>query len=73
VQYSGEIPGKGKVIIIEHPHSIYTIYGGLKELLRSSGDLVRASEKVGYVESERPLYFEIRARNVAIDPAKWLE
>jgi septal ring factor EnvC (AmiA/AmiB activator) len=73
VQYSGEIPGKGKVVIIEHSHSIYTIYGGLKELARSGGDLVRASEKVGYVESGRPLYFEIRARNVAIDPAKWLE
>ncbi len=73
VQYSGEIPGKGKVLILEHAHSIYTIYGGMKELSRVSGDTVKASEKLGFVESETPLYFEIRARNVAIDPAKWLQ
>ncbi len=73
VQYAGEIPGKGKVMIIEHPHSIYSIYGGLKEMLKTSGEEVKASEKVGNVESEKPLYFEIRARNVAIDPVKWLQ
>ncbi|MBU6154907.1 MAG: hypothetical protein KGP28_11440, partial [Bdellovibrionales bacterium] len=27
VQFSGEIPGKGKVMILEHPDSIYSIYG----------------------------------------------
>lgn len=73
VQYSGDIPGKGKVLILEHPHSIYSIYGGLKESLKTTGDLVKASEKIGSVESEKPLYFEIRARNVAIDPIKWLQ
>jgi septal ring factor EnvC (AmiA/AmiB activator) len=73
VQFSGEIPGKGKVVILEHLHSIYSIYGGLKGVLKSAGEAVKASEKVGVVESEKPLYFEIRARNVAIDPIKWLQ
>jgi septal ring factor EnvC (AmiA/AmiB activator) len=73
VQFAGEIPGKGKVLILEHPHSIYTIYSGMGEVLRKSGDLVRASEKLGHLESDRSLYFEIRARNVAIDPVKWLK
>jgi len=73
VQYAGEIPGKGKVLIVEHPHSIYSIYGGLKTLSRKAGDEVKSSETIGHMESEKPLYFEIRARNVAIDPVKWLQ
>jgi septal ring factor EnvC (AmiA/AmiB activator) len=73
VQYAGEIPGKGKVLILEHLHSIYTIYGGLKELSKAAGQLVKARESIGTVASEQPLYFEIRARNVAIDPIKWLQ
>jgi septal ring factor EnvC (AmiA/AmiB activator) len=73
VQYAGEIPGKGKVLIVEHPHSIYTIYGGLKDLSKRVGQLVKARESIGTMASEQPLYFEIRARNVAIDPIKWLQ
>lgn len=73
VQYAGEIPGKGQVIILEHPHALYSIYGGLSTVLKKAGDEVKASEKLGSVESQVPLYFEIRARNVAIDPLKWLQ
>lgn len=73
VQFSGTIPGKGKVLIIEHPHSIYSIYGGLAEVYRSSGEEVKAEEKVASLESEKPLYFEIRSGNVAVDPVKWLQ
>ena len=73
IQYTGEIPGKGKVLILEHPHSIYSIYGGLKTIFKSVGTVVKANESIGNMESEKPLYFEIRARNVAIDPIKWLQ
>ena len=73
IQYSGEIPGKGLVLIVEHPHSIYSIYGGLKDLAHKSGDEVKSGETIGHVASEKPLYFEIRSRNVAIDPVKWLQ
>jgi septal ring factor EnvC (AmiA/AmiB activator) len=73
VQFAGEIPGKGKVMIVEHPDSIYSIYGGLENLTRSAGEEVKASEKLGYLESDKPLYFEIRSKNVAIDPVRWLQ
>ncbi len=72
VQFSGEIPGKGKVLILEHPNSIYTIYSGLKELQKRSGEFVRANDPVGFLSGDQALYFEIRAKNVAIDPIKWL-
>jgi len=73
VQYSGEIPGKGKVLILEHPHSVYSIYGGLRDLAKNNGDVVKASENLGFLASDRPLYFEIRSGNIAIDPVKWLQ
>ena len=73
VQFAGEIPGKGKVLILEHPRAIYTIYSGLQTLTKAIGDSAKASEKLGTVESQSPLYFEIRARSVAIDPVKWLQ
>ncbi|MBS1957902.1 MAG: peptidoglycan DD-metalloendopeptidase family protein [Bdellovibrionales bacterium] len=73
VQFAGEIPGKGRVMIVEHPHSLYTIYAGLKEMLKKVGDVVKSGEKLGAVGSQSPLYFEIRARNVAMDPIRWLE
>jgi septal ring factor EnvC (AmiA/AmiB activator) len=73
VQFAGEIPGRGPVLIVEHPHSLYTIYAGLKEMFNRVGDPVKAGQKLGMVGSQSPLYFEIRARNVAMDPVRWLE
>ncbi|NDG83506.1 MAG: hypothetical protein EBX52_00525 [Proteobacteria bacterium] len=73
VQYSGEIPGKGKVLILEHSHSVYSIYGGLRDLVKNNGDVVKTSENLGFLASDRPLYFEIRSGNIAIDPVKWLQ
>jgi septal ring factor EnvC (AmiA/AmiB activator) len=61
------------VLIVEHPHSIYSIYGGMKDVTRQTGDDVKANETIGRMASETPLYFEIRSRNVAIDPVKWLQ
>jgi septal ring factor EnvC (AmiA/AmiB activator) len=73
IQFAGDIPGKGKVVIVEHPGSLFTIYAGLRDLTKQTGTDVKASEKLGTLETQTPLYFEIRARNVAIDPVKWLQ
>jgi septal ring factor EnvC (AmiA/AmiB activator) len=73
VQFSGAIPGKGNVVIVEHPGLIYTVYGGLQNVIKQAGQLVKASENLGTIPLENSLYFEIRVRNVAIDPVKWLQ
>lgn len=73
VQFAGSIPGKGNVLIVEHPRALYTVYAGLVELGARVGDAVTAGQKIGAVGSQIPLYFEIRARNVAMDPVRWLE
>lgn len=73
VQYSGMLPGKGMVVIVEHSHELYTIFGGLGVSLKSAGDKVMAQEVIGQVSGQSPLYFEIRSRNLALDPLKWLQ
>jgi septal ring factor EnvC (AmiA/AmiB activator) len=73
VQFSGAIPGKGNVVIVEHPGLIYTVYGGLQNVIKQAGQLVKATENLGTIPLENSLYFEIRVRNVAIDPVKWLQ
>ncbi len=73
VQFSGTVPGKGNVVIIEHPGLIYTVYGGLQNVEKQTGQEVKVSENLGTIPLETALYFEIRVRNVAIDPVKWLQ
>lgn len=71
VQFSGDIPGRGKVLIVEHPHDLYSIYSGLGQVKKGVSDEVKVSEALATVGSQ--FYFEIRSRNLAIDPLKWLQ
>ncbi len=73
VQFSGSIPGKGNVVIVEHPGLIYSVYGGLQNVIKQAGQVVKVAENLGTIPLENSLYFEIRVRNVAIDPVKWLQ
>jgi septal ring factor EnvC (AmiA/AmiB activator) len=73
IQFSGAVPGKGNVVIIEHPGLIYSVYGGLQNVERQAGQSVKVADNLGTIPLETALYFEIRVRNVAIDPVKWLQ
>lgn len=73
VQFSGVLPGKGNVLIVEHANDLYTIFGGLQALLKGVGEKVQAREVIAQLERQSPLYFEIRSRNLALDPLKWLQ
>jgi septal ring factor EnvC (AmiA/AmiB activator) len=73
VQYAGEIPGKGNVLILEHPRDLYTIYSGLATFTKKVGDQVPLQATLGDAQAGQSIYFEIRSRNLAIDPLKWLQ
>ncbi len=73
VQFAGSIPSKGQVVIVEHPRSLYTVYAGLQVLQTRVGESLKVGQVLGVVGSQSPLYFEIRSRNVAMDPVRWLE
>ena len=74
IAFSGDVPGVGRAVILDHGGHFYTISGGLGELRRKSGDFVAAGESVGITDgSGRPIYFEIRDRNIPVNPLPWLK
>jgi septal ring factor EnvC (AmiA/AmiB activator) len=73
VAYSGELPDYGKVAIIDHGDHFYTLCAHLGSSLRKTGDSVAAGDAIGETDDlGTPVYFEIRARNVAVNPLQWI-
>ena len=73
VAYSGQLPNYGQVVIVDHGDHYYSLYGHLGRTIKKSNDSVQRGESLGLTgDSSTPLYFEIRARNVAVNPLQWL-
>ncbi|MGK5084045.1 peptidoglycan DD-metalloendopeptidase family protein [Bdellovibrionota bacterium FG-1] len=73
IAYSGELPHYGRVTIIDHGEHFYSLCAHLGELKRKAGDSVTAGDPIGTSdESGNSIYFEIRARNVAVNPLQWV-
>ena len=77
VLYSDWFNGYGKIIIIDHGNSYYTLFAHASELLKRVGDRVTKGEVVALVgdtdSTKGPhLYFEIRHHGKPQDPVKWL-
>ncbi|MDY7030360.1 MAG: peptidoglycan DD-metalloendopeptidase family protein [Thermodesulfobacteriota bacterium] len=77
VLYSDWFKGYGKIIIIDHGNSYYTLIAHASKLLKRVGDRVRKGEVialVGDTDSVKGphLYFEIRHHGKPQDPVKWL-
>jgi murein hydrolase activator len=73
IAYSGELPDYGKVAIVDHGDHFYTLCAHLGSSLRKTGDTVAAGDALGETDDlGTPVYFEIRARNVAVNPLQWI-
>ncbi|GMU94062.1 MAG: hypothetical protein AMXMBFR4_31200 [Candidatus Hydrogenedentota bacterium] len=73
VKSSGWEPGHGKVVVIEHPDGLETLYAHASELLVKAGDVVTADTPIAKVGSTgrstgAHLHFEARRNNKAVDP-----
>jgi len=69
--------GFGNLIIIDHGGEYLSIYGNNQTLLKRPGDTVRAGETIASAgntggNEESGLYFELRHRGKAFDPAGWV-
>lgn len=78
VAFSGEIPGFGQTLVIDHGDHYYTVYGNNQEILVTEGEEVQQSQKIASVgrnfETQRSgLYFEIRHFSEPYDPRLWLK
>lgn len=73
VVYRDELPGYGKVVILDHGARYYTLYGRLSEALVQMGDKVKAGDSLAVLGAAdkrgRNFYFELRLRGQAVDPA----
>jgi len=73
VAFSGELPNYGKVLILDHGDHFYTLCGNLGEASRKAGDSVGLGDVLGASNGDgSPVYFEIRSRNIAVNPLQWV-
>jgi murein hydrolase activator len=73
IAYAGSLPDYGQVAIIDHGDHYYTLCAHLGELRKRTGDIVMAGDPLGFAdEAGTPVYFEIRDRNIAVNPLQWV-
>lgn len=73
IAYSGELPRYGRVTIVDHGDHFYSLVAQLGELRRKVGEAVSEGDAVGATDpSGTPVYFEIRAKNIAVNPLQWV-
>ncbi|WP_091870191.1 murein hydrolase activator EnvC family protein [Massilia yuzhufengensis] len=70
--------GWGNVIIVDHGGEYLSTYGNASAMLKRAGDMVRAGDVIASAGStggnaESGLYFELRYRGKAFDPASWVK
>jgi septal ring factor EnvC (AmiA/AmiB activator) len=74
VIYADWLRGFGMVLVIDHGKGFMSLYGHAQTLLRQPGDMVKTGESIALVgrsggQSVPGLYFEIRNKGKAVDPA----
>ncbi len=73
VAFAGELPHYGTVAIVDHGDHFYSLVGRLGKIGVAAGQAIRAGASLGQMDaSGRPLYFEIRSKNVPVNPLQWV-
>lgn len=77
VRVSEQIPGYGRIVLIDHGQGYYSLAGFLSQTEVEVGQRVGTGTRIGTAGvdplSGRPaLYFELRRHQQAIDPRPWL-
>ena len=77
VGHVGEIPGLGKVILVDHSDRLVSVYAHLHDTKVSVGETVTRNQAIGSLsgssKSGKPtLYFEVRLHAKPVNPLKFL-
>ena len=71
--FVGQLPGYGTVALVDHGDHFYTLCGRLGAVKRLAGEKISAGQVLGTAStSGEPLYFEVRARNLPVNPLQWV-
>lgn len=73
IAFSGTYGSYGRVVILDHGDSFYTVYGGLGAVSARVGDTVVRGSRLGVVaDGARPsVFFEVRRSTRTLDPRSW--
>jgi murein DD-endopeptidase MepM/ murein hydrolase activator NlpD len=68
---------RGNVVIVDHGHGVFSLYGHLSEPLVAAGETVQQGQTIGLAgatgRSGGPhLHFEIIVNGINVDPIRWL-
>lgn len=72
IAYVGNLRGYGKFVIINHDDEYYTTYAGLEEPGVRTGDFVTSSTRLGVLNDDGQLKFELRKGREPLDPVTWI-
>lgn len=70
VAYADRDPDHGRLIIVDHGQSFFTVYGGLSAVRARVGAFVAKGEAIGTADASG-VYFEIRQGARSLDPRHW--
>lgn len=70
VVFTGPLKNYGLIVIIEHSGRYFSLYGQLSQIQVSVGEALVSGKILGKTSNE-PLYFEIRNKNIALNPVDW--
>lgn len=78
VRFTDYFEGYGNLIIIDHGMGFYSLYGHCADFYVKKEDAVQEGDPIAFVGDigslkGNTLYFELRRRNEALDPLKWLK
>ncbi|WP_179948439.1 murein hydrolase activator EnvC family protein [Shewanella psychrophila] len=76
VIYADWLRGFGMVLVVDHGKGYMSLYGHAQTLLKNAGDSVNKGESIALVgrsggQTEPGLYFEVRHKGQAVDPARY--
>ena len=75
VAFSQPYGAYGRMVILDHGNSFYTVYGGLGQSDVQVGDWVGMSTRVGTLAPSGPdaiMFFEVRRGTKSLDARSWL-
>jgi len=78
VVMTGNLPGHGPSVILDHKGSYYSVYGHLATIKAKEGETVRNCQEIGTVGNAEStngykLFFQVYKGTQAQDPIKWLK